>query len=71
MTNTDRLSPWLTAQEAADRLRISLRTLYYEVGAGRLRAARVGGRRSLRFLPEWCDSYLEQTSTPVEIIAAR
>jgi excisionase family DNA binding protein len=60
-------SPWLTAHEAADRLRITEKTLYREVKAGRLRAARIGGRRSLRFLPEWCDAYLEAFATPVEI----
>jgi excisionase family DNA binding protein len=65
--NTDRPSPWLTAQEAAPYLRISLNTLYSEVVAGRLRAARIGGRRNLRFLREWCDAYLEASSTPVEV----
>jgi len=67
MAHVDLVSPWLTAKEAADRLRVSLNTIYYEVASGRLRAARIGGRRSLRFLPEWLDTYLEQTSRPVEV----
>jgi len=66
--SSDRLSPWLTAKEAAARLRISTKTLYDEVGAGRLRAARIGGRRNLRFLAEWCDAYLEESSRPVEVM---
>ena len=61
-------SPWWVAHEAAAHLRISKQTLYNEVKHGRLRAARIGGRRSLRFLPEWCDEYLEAQSTPVEVI---
>ncbi len=65
--NSDRPSPWLTAKEAAQRLRIHRETLYHEVAAGRLRAARIGGRRNLRFLPEWCDAYLEASSMPVEV----
>ena len=69
MTNsTDRPSPWLTAREAAQRARISRNTLYAEVQHGRLRAARVGGRRSLRFLPEWIDEWLEASTTPVAVV---
>jgi excisionase family DNA binding protein len=64
---SEHLTPWLTAGEAAERIRISKKTLYQEVGAGRLRAARIGGRRNLRFLPEWCDQYLEASATPVEV----
>jgi excisionase family DNA binding protein len=59
-------SPWLTVDEAAARLRVSTKTIYREVQCGRLRAARIGGRRSLRFLSEWLDSYAIATSKPVE-----
>jgi excisionase family DNA binding protein len=45
--------PWLLPQEAAERARVSVRTIYTEAKSGRLRAARVGGRRELRFRPEW------------------
>ena len=67
-SHSDTRSPWLTAREAAARLRISTKTLYTECGAGRLRCARIGGRRNLRFLPEWCDAYLEASTTPVEVV---
>lgn len=58
---------WLTAHEAAGRARVGLKTIYREVRAGRLRAARIGGRRDLRFLAEWIDQWLLAASTPVEI----
>jgi excisionase family DNA binding protein len=60
-------TPWLTAVEAAARLRINRKTLYAEVRAGRCRAARIGGRRNLRFLPEWLDDYLTSTAEVVPI----
>ena len=60
-------SPWLTVHEAADRLQVSTKLVYREVRAGRLRAARIGGRRALRFLVEWVDEYAISTTTVEEI----
>lgn len=51
-------SPWLTVSEAAERARCGVKLIYREVKAKRLRAARVGGRRELRILPEWIDAWL-------------
>jgi excisionase family DNA binding protein len=65
---------WLTVPEAAARARVSRRIIYAEVRAGRLRAARVGGRRSLRFRPAWVDEFLDQSAraaTPIEIVRRR
>ena len=56
-------SPWLTVKEAAQRARCGVKTIYREVQAGGLRAARIGGRRELRLLPEWVDAWLVQHST--------
>jgi len=56
-------SPWLTVEEAAQRARCGVKTIYREVHAKRLRAARVGGRRELRLLPEWIDEWLLETTT--------
>jgi excisionase family DNA binding protein len=59
-------SPWLTAHEAAERARVGVKIIYSESRAGRLRHAKIGGRRELRFLAAWIDAWLEATSEPVE-----
>ena len=58
---------WLVTKEAAARARVGPKTVFREVHAGRLKAARVGGRRELRFRPAWVDQWLEERSTPVVI----
>jgi excisionase family DNA binding protein len=65
--STTQQSPWLTAKEAGCRGRVGAKVIYRESKAGRLRHARVGGRRELRFRPEWIDQWLEQTAEPVEV----
>jgi len=55
-------TPWLTVKGAAARARCGVKTIYREVQQKRLRAARVGGRRELRFLATWIDSWLEGTA---------
>ncbi len=60
-------TPWLTVREAAARARVGPKVIYFECRSGRLRHARVGGRRDLRFLAEWVDAWLTATSTPVEV----
>lgn len=56
-------SPWLTVEEAAQRARCGVKTIYREVRAGRLRAARIGGRRELRLLPQWIDEWLVESTS--------
>jgi excisionase family DNA binding protein len=56
-------SPWLTVHQAAGRAQVGTKTIYREVAAGRLRAARVGGRRELRLLSEWIDEWLLDAMT--------
>ena len=51
-------SPWLTVTEAAQRARCGAKLIYREVKANRLKAAKVGGRRELRFLATWIDEWL-------------
>ena len=58
---------WLTPDQAAARAQVGRGVIYHEVRAGRLRAARIGGRRELRIRPEWIDAWLEHAATPVEV----
>ena len=57
---------WLTLRHAAARAAVSEATIKREVRAGRIRFARVGGRRCLRFRPEWIDTWLEASVMPIE-----
>ena len=61
-------SPWLTVAQAADRARCGRKLIYREVRSGRLRAARIGGRRDLRFRAEWVDAWLDQASARSPVI---
>jgi excisionase family DNA binding protein len=55
---------WLTVDEAADRARCGKRSIYAAVQRGHLRAAKLGGRRELRFLADWIDAWLLASCTP-------
>jgi excisionase family DNA binding protein len=63
---------WLKVGEAADRARCGPKTIYRAVQRGQLRAARIGGRRELRFLASWIDCWLagEETEQPGGGLAA-
>ena len=54
-------SPWLTIREAGARAKCGTKTMMREAAAGRLRAVRVGGRRSLRLRADWIDEWLESS----------
>jgi excisionase family DNA binding protein len=58
-------TPWITVKEAARYARCGTKSIYVGVSSGQLRAARLGGRRELRFIREWLDEWLRATSTPV------
>jgi excisionase family DNA binding protein len=58
---------WLKVDAAAQHAKCGVRSIYVAVKQGKLRAARLGGRRELRFLAEWVDAWLLASSTP-EII---
>lgn len=67
MEQQQQQTTWLTVEGAAARAVVGRRTIYHEVKAGRLKAAKVGGRRELRFRPEWIDLWLEAAATIVEV----
>jgi excisionase family DNA binding protein len=63
------MTEWLTVKEAARHAKCGTRSIYNAVQAGRLRAAKLGGRRELRFLAQWLDDWLLATTTPVTVNA--
>jgi excisionase family DNA binding protein len=54
----DRMTNWMTIDQAAAYVRCSAVTLRREVKGGRLAAYRVGGRKALRFRPQDLDAWL-------------
>lgn len=59
--------PWLTLQQSAVIVQAHEATLRREIRAGRLRCARVGGRKSIRLRRSWLDAWLENSTTPIEV----
>lgn len=64
-------SPWLTAAEAAAYLKRGRRFVLREIHAGRLRAARIGGRGEILTRREWVDAFIEEQATPVMLAVRR
>ena len=58
---------WLDVADAAGHAKCGKRSIYLAVQQGKLRAARLGGRRELRFLREWVDAWLLAASTPIVV----
>ncbi len=63
MANTDiRSTPphsdWLIPDAAAREASVGKRTIYREIAAGRLKAARIGGRREIRIHRDWLHAWL-------------
>lgn len=59
--------PWFTVRQSCDYTQLHDDTLRREIRLGRLRHARVGGRKSIRIRRSWLDTWLEASSTPVEV----
>jgi excisionase family DNA binding protein len=64
-------TPWLTAAEAADHLKRGKRFVLREIKAGRLRAARIGGRGEVLTRAEWLDQFVEDLAAPVMVSVRR
>jgi excisionase family DNA binding protein len=62
---------WLTVKQAAAVAQCGMKTIYREVRAGRLRAARIGARRDLRIHRDWVNEWLVNASTPVAVVPMR
>lgn len=60
-------TPWMTVPEMAAYMKTAKKAVYAAVASGKLRVARIGGRRDIRGKASWCDEYLESCATPQEI----
>jgi excisionase family DNA binding protein len=62
---------WLTVEQARRVAQCGAKLLYREIRAGRLRTARLGGRRDLRIHTTWVNEWLERSAGPLEIVPPR
>jgi excisionase family DNA binding protein len=60
-------SPWMTTREVATYLKRGRRFVLREIHAGRLRAAKVGGRGEILSRAEWCDAWVSDQAAPLPI----
>jgi len=67
----DTQSPWMTAKEAADYLKRGRRFVLREIHAGRLRAARIGGRGEILTSRQWCDQFVIDMAQPIAVSMQR
>ena len=62
------LGDWHTVEDTGLVAKVGPKLVYREIKAGRLRAARIGGRRGpLRIHRRWIDEWLEAAAKPVEV----
>jgi len=71
MQETPSSSPWMNLAEAAEYARRGRRSLAREIKAGRLKAARVGGRGEYLTRAAWVDDWLTGLSTEVMVVPRR
>jgi len=65
-------SPWRTAAEAGRYLgNRSKRFVIREITAGRLRGARIGGRREVLTCDDWCDQWVLDQARPALVTTRR
>lgn len=62
---SDLQSPWMTAKEAAEYLKRGRRFVLREIHAGRLRAAKIGGRGEILTSRQWCDQFITDLAKPI------
>ena len=62
----DETSPWLNAKQAAAYVGRHKQFVLGEIRAGRLRAARIGGRGEILTCREWLDEWVRYRAKPVE-----
>jgi hypothetical protein len=72
MAEINNATPWKNARQAGQRMNgRSRRFVMKEFKAGRLRAARIGGRGEILTRDEWIDEWIEQQASPVVVSIRR
>ena len=71
MSDTLSASPWITLKEACAYVHRGRRFLRREINAGRLRAARIGGRGEILTRREFLDEWVLAQSLPVMVTPRR
>jgi excisionase family DNA binding protein len=64
MDISQRMSPWLTRQEAAERARVDVRTIDRWAREGRITRHKVEGLQSVRFTVAEIDALIVPETTP-------
>ena len=59
-------SPWWDVGRGAAYARVSKKLLYRAIRGGKLKAARIGGRREVRLRREWLDAFIEARVPRIE-----
>jgi excisionase family DNA binding protein len=62
---------WFNSTQAGKYINRSKRFVLREIHAGKLRAARIGGRGEILTTPEWLDQYVESQASPVIVPVRR
>jgi hypothetical protein len=65
------MTDWKTLKQAGAYLSRSPRFVGREIKAGRLRAARIGGRGEYLTCDRWLDEYVEAQARPIEVVRRR
>ena len=61
-------SPWLNSRQAAQYLGRGRRFVLREIHAGRLRAARIGGRGEILTNTRWLDEWVTAQTQPIIVV---
>jgi hypothetical protein len=61
----------MNARETAAYVKRGRGVVLREIRAGRLKAARIGGRGEILTRREWCDEWIERQTTPVLVAPRR
>jgi len=65
-------SPWLSLKQAGQYAHRHPQTLAREINAGRLRAARIGGKREFFLIAAWIDEWMaDQAPTIIQPVRRR